>query len=189
MKAIYARVSTEESAQKGYSIAHQIDEAKKKAKTDDVMIYTDEGFSGEFLERPGLEKLRNDVRNGLIDTIIVYDPDRLARNLMHQLLLDDEFRKHSVELLFVNGDYAKTPEGRLFFSMRGAISEFEKAKIRERTMSGRKRKAKTRKSREKRSNIRLRLRQKKQGSLLSTKEKQKSCVLYSIASFKRNSKA
>lgn len=142
MKAIYARVSTEESAQKGYSIAHQIEEAKKKAKTDDVMIYTDEGFSGEFLERPGLERLRNDIRNGMIDTVIVYDPDRLARNLMHQLLLDDEFRKYNVELLFVNGEYANTPEGKLFFSMRGAISEFEKAKIRERTMAGRKRKAK-----------------------------------------------
>lgn len=142
MKAIYARVSTEESAQKGYSIAHQIEEAKKKAKTDDAMIYTDEGFSGEFLERPGLERLRNDIRNGMIDTVIVYDPDRLARNLMHQLLLDDEFRKYNVELLFVNGEYANTPEGKLFFSMRGAISEFEKAKIRERTMAGRKRKAK-----------------------------------------------
>ncbi|GGJ63318.1 site-specific DNA recombinase [Anoxybacillus voinovskiensis] len=142
MKAIYARVSTEESAQKGYSIAHQIEEAKKKAKTDDVMIYTDEGFSGEFLERPGLERLRNDIRNRMIDTVIVYDPDRLARNLMHQLLLDDEFRKHNVELLFVNGEYANTPEGKLFFAMRGAISEFEKAKIRERTMAGRKRKAK-----------------------------------------------
>jgi site-specific DNA recombinase len=142
MKAIYARVSTEESAQKGYSIAHQIDEAKKKAGTDDVLIYTDEGYSGEFLERPGLEKLRNDVRKGIIDTVIVYDPDRLARNLMHQLLIDDEFRKHGVNLIFVNGEYANTPEGKLFFSMRGAISEFEKAKIRERTMAGRRRKAK-----------------------------------------------
>ena len=142
MKAIYARVSTEESAHRGYSIAHQIDEAKKKAGTDDVLIYTDEGYSGEFLERPGLEKLRNDVRKGIIDTVIVYDPDRLARNLMHQLLIDDEFRKNGVDLQFVNGDYADTPEGKLFFSMRGAISEFEKAKIRERTMAGRIRKAK-----------------------------------------------
>ncbi|WP_047758094.1 recombinase family protein [Geobacillus sp. ZGt-1] len=142
MKAIYARVSTEESAQKGYSIAHQIDEAKKKAGTDQVLIYTDEGYSGEFLERPGLERLRNDVRKGLIDAVIVYDPDRLARNLMHQLLIDDELRKNNVELIFVNGEYENTPEGKLFFSLRGAISEFEKAKIRERTMAGRLRKAK-----------------------------------------------
>ncbi|MEW5320703.1 recombinase family protein [Geobacillus thermoleovorans] len=142
MKAIYARVSTEESAQKGYSIAHQIDEAKKKAGTDQVLIYTDEGYSGEFLERPGLEKLRDDVRKGLIEAVIVYDPDRLARNLMHQLLLDDELRKNNVELIFVNGEYENTPEGKLFFSLRGAIAEFEKAKIRERTMAGRLRKAK-----------------------------------------------
>ncbi|AMV11707.1 DNA recombinase [Geobacillus thermoleovorans] len=142
MKAIYARVSTEESAQKGYSIAHQIDEAKKKAGTDQVLIYTDEGYSGEFLERPGLEKLRDDVRKGLIEAVIVYDPDRLARNLMHQLLIDDELRKNNVELIFVNGEYENTPEGKLFFSLRGAIAEFEKAKIRERTMAGRLRKAK-----------------------------------------------
>lgn len=142
MKAIYARVSTEESAHKGYSIAHQIEEAKRKAQTDDVLIYTDEGYSGEFLERPGLERLRRDIEKGMIDTVIVYDPDRLARNLMHQLLLDDEFRKRDVELVFVNGEYADTPEGKLFFAMRGAIAEFEKAKIRERTMAGRIRKAK-----------------------------------------------
>ncbi|KAF0994418.1 DNA-invertase hin [Geobacillus sp. TFV-3] len=107
-----------------------------------MLIYTDEGYSGEFLERPGLERLRTDVRKGLIDSVIVYDPDRLARNLMHQLLIDDELRKNNVELIFVNGEYENTPEGKLFFSLRGAIAEFEKAKIRERTMAGRLRKAK-----------------------------------------------
>ena len=142
MIAIYTRVSTEEQAVKGSSIESQIEACINKAGTTDVLRYIDDGYSGELLERPGLNKLREDVEKGLIDKVICYDPDRLSRKLMNQLLIDDEFRKKGVELVFVNGEYANTPEGQLFFSMRGAIAEFEKAKIKERTMGGRRQKAK-----------------------------------------------
>jgi site-specific DNA recombinase len=142
MQAIYIRVSTEEQATKGYSIGGQIEACIKKAGTTDVLQYVDEGWSGEILERPALTKLREDVRNGLITELICYDPDRLSRMLMNQLILDDEIRKQGVKMTFVNGEYAETSEGKLFFSMRGAISEFEKAKIKERTSGGRRSKAK-----------------------------------------------
>lgn len=142
MIGVYARVSTQEQAINGYSIDAQLDACIQKAGTQEVIKYVDNGFSGEFLERPDLERLRKDVREGLIERVICYDPDRLARKLMNQLIIDEEFRKRGVEVDFVNGEYAASPEGRLFFSMRGAISEFEKAKIKERTMSGRKGKAK-----------------------------------------------
>lgn len=39
--------------------------------------------------------------------------------------------------MFLNGEYQKTPEGMLFYQMRGAIAEFEKAKITERMSHGR----------------------------------------------------
>jgi site-specific DNA recombinase len=138
---IYPRVSTEEQAKSGFSIDSQIREARKKAGTNDVKIYADEGYSGEYLERPGMNQLRKDVRDGLITKIICLDPDRLARKLMLQLIITDEFEKRGVELVFVNGEYAKTTEGQLFYSMRGAISEFEKAKINQRMTSGRREKA------------------------------------------------
>lgn len=141
MIGVYPRVSTEEQAKTGFSIDFQIREGKKKAGTDDVKIYADEGYSGEFLERPGLNQLRQDVKDGIITKIICLDPDRLARKLMLQLIITDEFERRGVELVFVNGDYAKTPEGQLFYSMRGAIAEFEKAKINERMTRGRREKA------------------------------------------------
>lgn len=141
MIGIYVRVSTEEQAKKGYSVENQIDECKKKAQTNDVMEYIDKGYSGEFLERPGLDKLRKDVKDGIIEKVVCYDPDRLSRKLMNALIIDDEFRKKGVEMIYVSGEFAKTPEGQLFYSMRGAISEFEKAKINERMSGGRKRKA------------------------------------------------
>lgn len=113
----------------------------KKAGTTDVKIYPDEGHSGEFLERPGLNQLRQDVKDGIITKVICLDPDRLARKLMLQLIITDEFERRGVEIVFVNGEYAKTPEGQLFYSMRGAIAEFEKAKINERMSRGRREKA------------------------------------------------
>lgn len=142
MIAIYARVSTEEQATKGYSIEQQIDLCKQKAGTLEVLEYVDEGYTGEIINRPQLSKMRDDIQKGLITKVVCYDPDRLSRNLLIQLLLDEEFKKYNVELAFVNGEYSNNAEGKMFFSMRGAISEFEKAKIKERTSGGRLRKAK-----------------------------------------------
>lgn len=141
MIAIYARVSTEEQSKKGYSLRNQVHKCKEKANTNEVIEFVDDGFSGEFLERPGLEKLRDNVRSGQIDIVYCYDPDRLSRKLMNALIIDDEFRSKGVEVVYINGEYANSPEGKLFYSLRGAISEFEKAKINERMTSGRKRKA------------------------------------------------
>lgn len=142
MVGIYVRVSTEESAKRGYSIQDQIRDCRKKAGSHtEVLEYVDEGVSGEFLDRPGLSQLREDVKKGLITQIICMDPDRLSRKLMNQLIVTEEFACQGASLIFVNGEYAKTPEGQLFYSMRGAISEFEKAKINERMTRGRKQKA------------------------------------------------
>lgn len=140
MIGIYARVSTEEQARSGYSLQDQLRECRKKAGTSEVIEYVDEGVSGEFLDRPALTKLRQDVREGLITRLICLDPDRLSRRLMNQLLISDEIERHAL-LEFVNGEYLQNPEGRLFYQMRGAISEFEKAKITERFSRGRREKA------------------------------------------------
>ena len=79
MIAIYVRVSTEEQAIKGSSIDSQIEACIKKAGTKDVLKYADEGFSGELLERPALNRLREDASKGLISQVICYNPDRLSR--------------------------------------------------------------------------------------------------------------
>lgn len=139
MIATYARVSGEEQAQKGYSLSDQISSCKQLAG-EICREYIDDGYSGEFLERPGLDRLREDIFAGIIDTVIMYDPDRMSRNLTNQLILADELEKSGVKLRFVTGDYYASPEGRLFFSMKGAISAYEKGKIRERTTRGKRKK-------------------------------------------------
>lgn len=141
MIGIYARVSTEEQSKKGYSLKDQVKSCREKAKSIDIKEYIDDGISGEILERPGLSRLREDVRKGIIKKVICLDPDRLSRKLINQLIITEEFDKKGIELIFVNGEYSKTPEGNLFYSLRGAVSEFEKAKINERMSRGRKEKA------------------------------------------------
>jgi site-specific DNA recombinase len=144
MNAIYVRVSTDEQARTGYSLHDQLASCRSRLISlgmTDIQEYIDDGYSGEFLERPALDRLRDDLRAKRIQVVIAYDPDRLSRNLTNQLLLSDDIEQSGAQLLFVTGDYDASPEGRLFFSMKGAIAAYEKAKIRERTTRGRRSKA------------------------------------------------
>jgi len=144
MNALYVRVSTDDQARKGYSLDDQIEACRNHLlalEPTTIKEYIDDGYSGEFLERPGLERLRNDLQNNLIKIVAIYDPDRLSRNLTNQLIIADEIEKSGASITFVTGDYDSSPEGRLFFSMKGAISAYEKSKIRERTSRGRRAKA------------------------------------------------
>jgi site-specific DNA recombinase len=139
--AIYVRVSTEEQL-KGYSIEGQIEDCEKLIGTKEYLLYKDEGYTGEILNRPDLMKLQNDVEKGIITKVVCYDPDRLSRKLLVQLLIKEQFEKYKVELQFVNGDYPDTDEGQMQFQIKGAFSQYDKAKIKRNTMAGRVRKAK-----------------------------------------------
>lgn len=145
-KAIYTRVSSDESAAKGYSVAEQKEACTKKAiemgaTLSELLYFSDEGVSGINIEREGLENMRKAAMEGLIDAIIILDPDRLSRKLAHQLLLTEEFERLEIQLVFVDFTWENTPEGRLFYSIKGAFSEYEREKIRLRMMRGKKQKA------------------------------------------------
>lgn len=143
--AIYARVSTEWQAEHGYSIGTQLEACREKAKALDAFVvkeYVDDGYSGGFLERPALEQLRDAVQDGLYDIVICHDADRLSRKLIHQLILTEEFEKYNCRPVFVQGEVSDTPEGNMSYQMKGVFAEYERAKIRERTMRGKRAKLK-----------------------------------------------
>src|ERR671925_582996 len=138
--AIYARVSTEDQG-KGFSIPTQIEAGQKLAEREgyivsETSVLVDEGISGTTMDRPGLRKLRDLVNSKAITAVVVYDPDRLSRNLGHQLLLAEEFERAGVKLLIVSHPMEQGPEGWLFFQMRGALAEYERAKTLERLKRG-----------------------------------------------------
>ncbi|HEY7491475.1 MAG TPA: recombinase family protein [Candidatus Tectomicrobia bacterium] len=140
MAAIYARVSTEDQG-KGFSIPTQVEACQSLARSEgysipESYVLIDEGISGTTLERPGLRKLRELVHAKAISAVVVHDPDRLSRNLGHQLLMAEEWDRAAVQLLIVSHPLEHGPEGWLFFQMRGALAEYERAKILERMQRG-----------------------------------------------------
>lgn len=139
----YARVSTDDQAER-YGLASQ--ERAMRALVEArgwqlVAELRDEGVSGATLERPGLDRVRELVRLRAVDVVLVYDPDRLARRLVHQLLLAEEIERAGGRLECVTQTRDESPEGKLLLNVRGVIAEYEREKIRERTSRGRREKA------------------------------------------------
>lgn len=137
LAVVYVRVSTEEQAKRGYSMEAQEEACRKKAAelgATMVEVYKDEGYTGEILERPGLQAALAAAKSASF--FIAYDPDRLSRKLAHQLLLVETVEKAGCRLEFVTMDWQDTPEGRLFYSLRGAIAEYEREKIKARSSFG-----------------------------------------------------
>jgi site-specific DNA recombinase len=135
--AVYARVSTDEQG-RGYSLPTQLEACREYAERRGFTIageFTDE-FTGTSLDRPGLDQLRDLIATDNIQAIIIYDLDRLSRRAIHQMLLEEEFAKAGLETHYVLGQYDNTPEGRLQKQIKGAIAEYERAKIEERLKRG-----------------------------------------------------
>jgi len=137
---IYARVSTEDQAEHGYSLQSQIEACELYADSQSFQIeetITDD-CSGAKLERPGLDLVRDQIDQNIVDAIIVYTDDRLSRNLAHSLLLREEWRSKEIEIHTVTrGILEDTAEGRLTENIHAVIAEYEREKIRERTRRGR----------------------------------------------------
>jgi len=126
MKFGYARVSTLEQ-----NLDLQID-ALKEAGCEQII--TDE-ISGSVAERKGLSQLKERLRKG--DTVVVWRLDRLGRSLKHLLELIHEFEQSGIHFQSLQESInTSSPTGKLIFHLFGALSEFERNLIRERTKAG-----------------------------------------------------
>lgn len=144
--AIYARVSTEKQ-EKEETINSQLEALRDFAKKNNYVIheeYIDEGYSGELLDRPALDKLRDDTKKKLFEAILVYSPDRLSRDYINLGLVKRDLKKLGIATIFLNRPEIKdTPQDILFANIEGAIAEYEKALILDRTRRGKMHKARS----------------------------------------------
>lgn len=141
--AIYCRVSTDNQEREGTSLQTQLEACLKycQDKGYDVFYRFSEAYSGLSLERPELDKLRELVRNDVIDILVVYCLDRLSRDPTHGVILTQELEKHNITLEAVIEDVDNSELGKLISYIRGFASKLEAEKIRERSMRGKKAKA------------------------------------------------
>ena len=144
--ALYPRVSGLEQAQEGYSIGEQIERMKKfcEAKGWTVYkIYTDAGFTGANMERPGLQEMIKDSEAGKFDMVLVYKLDRLSRSQKDVLyLVEDVFDEHGVFFSSMTENFdTSTPFGKAILGILAVFAQLEREQIRERTMMGKKARA------------------------------------------------
>jgi DNA invertase Pin-like site-specific DNA recombinase len=135
--AIYARVSTldQNADNQLLELRHYV-QARGWTGTE----FVDHGVSGTKESRPALDALMRDAKRRRFDVLVCWRLDRLGRNLRHLILLLDEL--HVLGIGFVTlgeGIDTTSPAGRLVLHVLGAISEFERERVRERVRAGLKR--------------------------------------------------
>src|SRR5829696_122399 len=122
----YARVSTDDQ-----NLDLQKD-ALEKAGCE--QIYTDQ-VSGTKARRPGLEQALSHLRSG--DTLVVWRLDRLGRSLRHLIDTVTDLQEKGIEFKSLTEAIDTTTSGgKLVFHIFGALAEFEREIIRERTQAG-----------------------------------------------------
>lgn len=140
MAVLYARVSGEEQV-RGYSLRQQLAALRKWCETEGYEVLEeveDPGHSGAYLERPGLDRVRDLVAEvpGRVAVVVAQDADRITRDPMHRGFLDDELERYGCRLVALDDWGDDSHEGQLLKYMKGWVSKGERLKIAERTRRG-----------------------------------------------------
>jgi site-specific DNA recombinase len=140
---LYARVSTDEQARSGYSLAQQIETLRGYADREGYEILEevkDAGQSGASLERPGMDRVRDLVAVGGVSVVLAQDRDRFAREPPYHYLLRREFEEHGTKIRALNDRGDDSPEGDLTDGILDQLAKYERAKMAERSRRGKLRK-------------------------------------------------
>jgi len=141
---LYARVSTDEQARSGYSLAQQLEALRAYAAREGYEVLeevVDPGQSGASLERPGMDRVRDLVAGGGVSVVLAQDRDRFAREPAYHYLLRREFEEHGTKIRALNDRGDDSPEGELTDGILDQLGKYERAKIAERSRRGKLRKA------------------------------------------------
>jgi DNA invertase Pin-like site-specific DNA recombinase len=133
--ALYSRVSTDEQAERGTSLADQQRRTGAYCETNGWEVaeqFVDDGVSGATIHRPALQQLLRSANAGAFDVVVVTDPDRLSRDLVDGLVIERELARADVGIVYLVQPTMSTLERQL----RGVIAEEERRKIRDRMVRG-----------------------------------------------------
>ncbi|MFZ5823946.1 MAG: recombinase family protein [Bacillota bacterium] len=144
--ALYIRWSTEDQGE-GTTLEVQLEGCSHFVKSqgwvvDENLIFVDDGYSGGTLDRPALTRLRRLVKEGKVDCVVVFKLDRLSRNVVDTVNLvlrewENRCYLKSARESIDTYDHA----GKMFFYTLVSFAEWERNTIRDRTFSGRVRRA------------------------------------------------
>ncbi len=133
--AIYTRKSSEEGLEQSFNSLDAQREACEAFITSQRHEgwkalpgrYDDGGYSGGTMERPGLERLLEDVEAGKINVIVVYKVDRLTRSLADFAKIVEALDRKGVSFVSVTQQFNTTTSmGRLTLNILLSFAQFER---------------------------------------------------------------
>lgn len=139
--ALYIRVSTDEQAKSGYSLADQKRELSQHAKRQGwqvVEVLQDDGYSGASRNRPGLSRVIELADAGEIDAAVATKRDRWFRSRLYRLMMDEDLAEMGVRLIALNDTGNRIGDG-----VQDDFAEWEREIITGRMLSGRMQRARS----------------------------------------------
>lgn len=148
MKCVaYIRVSTDEQAKHGYSIAAQEEKLKAFCISQGWELvgepFIDDGYSAKDLNRPKFQMMMDQIKQGGIDVLLVYRLDRLTRSVLDLYEILKVLDAHDCKFKSATEIYDTTNAmGRLFITLVAAIAQWERENTAERVQLGMEKKTK-----------------------------------------------
>lgn len=132
--AVYIRKSTEKGLELEFNSLHNQEDACRSYIMSQAFnnweyfkTYTDGGISGGTMERPALKQMLEDIRRGLIQTVVVYKVDRLSRSIMDFHNMMKEFDKYGCSFVSITQAFdTSTSMGKLTLNMLLSFAQFER---------------------------------------------------------------
>jgi site-specific DNA recombinase len=133
--AIYCRKSTEEGLDREFnsldaqrqSCEHFAASQSHEGWVISPIRYDDGGYSGSNTERPGIQRLLEDIDSGQVQVVAVYKIDRLSRSLNDFVTLLKRLEDRQVAFVSVTQHFnTATPMGRLMLNILICFAQFER---------------------------------------------------------------
>ena len=136
--AIYVRKS--KWTGRGESIENQIlmcreyiEKFIEDSRDAQILVYSDEGFSGKDTNRPEFQKMLEDMKQGPFQYLVCYRLDRLGRNLADLALLIEKLNREHTEFVSIKEHFdTTTPMGKAMVYFSGVLAQMEREQIGER---------------------------------------------------------
>ena len=136
--AIYVRKS--KWTGRGESIENQIlmcreyiEKFIEDSREAEILVYSDEGFSGKDTNRPQFQKMLEDMKQGPFQYLVCYRLDRLGRNLADLALLIEKLNREHTEFVSIKEHFdTSTPMGKAMLYFSGVLAQMEREQIGER---------------------------------------------------------
>jgi len=127
--ATHRRVSRQQRAD-AFSLGAQGKDCRKLAdeSSAEVVATFEDIDSGADWDLPGLDAMLDAAKRGELDVLVCYDPDRLARNMAKQLVVEEELGRFGVTIRYVTLPTSGSAEDNLLKNVRSSIAEYEREK-------------------------------------------------------------